>query len=656
MVGAIGTVWPVTVTDHLWIEMPDGVRLAGRLWLPRGAGPVPGILEYIPYRKADMVRARDERTHPVFAAHGYACLRVDMRGSGDSEGHMPDMYAEAELADARHVIEWMARQPWCTGRIGMFGTSWGGTASLQSSVEAPVALKAVIAVCATHDRYTDDIHHMGGCALTDSVEWGATLPAILAAPPTPNAGPGWQEMWRNRLDALTFPLERWLREDGRGAYWRHGSVIHEADRLSVPILAVGGWSDRYSNSVMALVAARPDLVWGVIGPWGHHYPDQGHPGPAMGFQALALDWWDRWLGDHAPTPSDWPRLRVWVREHEPPEDVIEQRAGQWIQTGPSGDEVRPCLWHLSEDGLAEAAAGGPWTVPLDLAIGRSSGDTGYFGRYGGLPADQAEDDARSLSFETPPLGQDLIVYGDVSVALHIDCREPGGQIALRLCDVAPDGTAMRITYAVRNLALDEALEETSALPRGDVRVPLHTTAYRVRAGHRLRLALSASLWPLVWPAAKACPVLITGGALTLPVLPKEPQPLAVPLPSPDVPPAKTTYTLRTAPQIERLVGDDAQRLVSGWHQPDRAVAFSETRTVFSFETRAEHQLVRADPGSAQAAINHRLTFDRPDGRAEVRSEVTVRTENAAFVVDGALEVDWQGATIHRRAWSSKIRR
>ena len=181
--------------------MPDGVRLAARLWIPRGAlnAPVPAIFEYIPYRKADMVRARDERNHPFFAAHGYGSVRVDMRGSGDSEGRMPDMYAENELSDARAVIDWLAAQPWCNGRVGMFGTSWGGTAGLQAGVDAPEALKAVIAVCATHDRFEDDIHHKGGCLLTDTFEWGATLPAILALPPSRNVGEDWRERWEARL-------------------------------------------------------------------------------------------------------------------------------------------------------------------------------------------------------------------------------------------------------------------------------------------------------------------------------------------------------------------------------------------------------------------------------------------------------------------------
>ncbi|MEM1303009.1 MAG: CocE/NonD family hydrolase, partial [Pseudomonadota bacterium] len=319
--------------EHVWIPMPDGVRLAARVWMPAQipAEGVPGIFEYIPYRKADLVRARDERNHPWLAQNGYVSLRVDMRGSGDSEGHMADMYTDDELSDARHVIDWIARQRWCNGRVGMFGTSWGGTASLQASVDAPRALKAAIAVCATHDRYEDDIHHMGGCLLTDTFEWGATLPAILALPPTSAVGEDWMDRWKERLAALPFPVENWVREEARGTYWRHGSVGAQANKFGCPILAVGGWSDRYSNSVMTLVDASPDKVWGIVGPWGHHYPDKGHPGPAMGFQHVALEWWDHWLKNEVIEPPEWPRLRVWLREFDPPKDALENRNGSWVQ-------------------------------------------------------------------------------------------------------------------------------------------------------------------------------------------------------------------------------------------------------------------------------------------------------------------------------------
>ncbi|MEM8688818.1 MAG: CocE/NonD family hydrolase, partial [Pseudomonadota bacterium] len=478
--------------EHVWIEMPDGARLAARLWLPHGAErePVPAIFEIIPYRKGDMVRARDERNHPHFASHGYACLRVDMRGSGDSEGLMGDMYEPNELADTRHVIEWIAGQAWCSGRVGMFGTSWGGTAGLQASVDAPEALKAVIAVCATHDRYEDDIHHMGGCLLTDTIEWGATLPAILASPPcAETVGPQWWDMWQARLEHLAFPLEAWVREEVRGAYWRHGSVRFQADRISAPILAVGGWSDRYSNSVISLTALRPDQVWGIVGPWSHHYPDQGHPGPAMDFQKVALDWWNHWLKGSEPEAPSWPKLRVWLREFDEPADAIERRNGRWIESALADDrwQLHLCDGALVADVRADDA-GGEVEVPHDLRVGQGAGDTGYFGRFGGLPLDQGNDDEHALCYETPALGQDVILYGAAEVMLQFAAATPHAQLSLRLSDVAPDGTVCRVAFAIRNLALDDMLDGAADTQHAVIR--FHTAAYRFKAGHKIRLALA----------------------------------------------------------------------------------------------------------------------------------------------------------------------
>ena len=93
------------------IVMPDGCRLSARVWMPEDAeeNPVPAILEHLPYRKRDGTTARDSLTHPYFAGHGYACIRVDMRGNGDSEGLMEDEYSEQELQDACDVIAWAAR-------------------------------------------------------------------------------------------------------------------------------------------------------------------------------------------------------------------------------------------------------------------------------------------------------------------------------------------------------------------------------------------------------------------------------------------------------------------------------------------------------------------------------------------------------------------
>ena len=127
--------------DHVWIPLSGGMRLAARIWLPvdASARPVPAVLEYIPYRKNDNTAVDDEGRHAYFAEHGYASVRIDMRGSGDSDGVLLDEYLEQEQDDAVEAIGWIADQPWCTGAVGMFGYSWGGFAALQVAARRPRA-------------------------------------------------------------------------------------------------------------------------------------------------------------------------------------------------------------------------------------------------------------------------------------------------------------------------------------------------------------------------------------------------------------------------------------------------------------------------------------------------------------------------------------
>src|SRR3546814_7797483 len=135
------------------------------------------VLEYIPYRKRDSTAPRDESMHPLAAARGYAGVRVDIRGNGESDGLMQDEYLPQELSDGVEVIAWLAAQPWCTGSVGMLGISWGGFNGLQIAALRPPALKAVITLCSTDDRYADDVNYRGGCLLNDNLAWSATVMA-----------------------------------------------------------------------------------------------------------------------------------------------------------------------------------------------------------------------------------------------------------------------------------------------------------------------------------------------------------------------------------------------------------------------------------------------------------------------------------------------
>ena len=285
--------------ENVWIPLPDGSRLAAKIWLPEGseAEPVPAILEYIPYRKNDWTWRRDSTMHPYFAGQGYACVRVDLRGAGESDGVLLDEYLEQELDDGAEAVAWIAAQPWCTGAVGMFGISWGGFNGLQIAARRPPALKTVITLCSTDDRYADDVHYMGGCLLgVDMLPWASLMYVWNGAPPDPEiVGDGWREMWLNRLAETPPYVEAWLTHQRRDAYWQHGSVCEDFSAIECPVYAIGGWVDGYSNAIPRLLEGLPGTSKGLIGPWGHGFPHDALPGPQIGFLQECLRWWDRWL-------------------------------------------------------------------------------------------------------------------------------------------------------------------------------------------------------------------------------------------------------------------------------------------------------------------------------------------------------------------------
>ena len=290
---------PVRELENVWIPMADGTRLAARVWLPEDSEvePVPAILEYIPYRKNDWTWLRDSTMHPYFAGHGYACVRVDLRGAGDSDGILLDEYLEQEQDDGVEALAWIAAQPWCTGAVGMFGISWGGFNGLQVAARRPPALKTVITLCSTDDRYADDVHYMGGCVLgVDMLPWAAAMHVWNGTPPDPaNVGGDWREIWLRRLKETPPYIEAWLAHQRRDAYWQHGSVCEDFSAIECPVYAIGGWVDGYSNAILRLLEGLPGMSKGLIGTWGHGFPHDAFPGPQIGFLQECLRWWDRWL-------------------------------------------------------------------------------------------------------------------------------------------------------------------------------------------------------------------------------------------------------------------------------------------------------------------------------------------------------------------------
>jgi putative CocE/NonD family hydrolase len=555
---------PVREIENAWIPLSDGCRLAARLWLPEDAeaAPVPAILEYLPYRKRDGTAWRDALTHPYVAGHGYACVRVDMRGNGDSDGLMLDEYLPQEQDDALEVIAWLAAQPWCTGAVGMMGISWGGFNALQVAMRRPPALKAIVTLCSTVDRYADDIHYKDGCLLGENLGWAATMLAYSSRPPDPLlVGERWRPMWLNRLAHEPVLIDTWLRHQTRDAYWRHGSVCESWGSVEAATLAVGGWNDAYRNAVPQLVRNLRCPVKGITGPWLHKYPHFAVPGPRIGFLQEMLRWWDRWLkGIDTGVERD-PAWRVHLMASEPPRAAYEVRAGRWVgEPAWPSPNIEPRILHLNHDGLGPFAGrevSRSVCSPQDTGLAAGEYCAIWLGPE--LPLDQRGDDAGSLCFDSEPFAEPLELLGAPAVELELSSDRPWALVAVRLNDLFPDGTSARISYGVLNLCHRDGHEDPRPLVPGQgyrVRVELDHAGYILAAGHRLRLAVSTTYWPLLWPSPEPVTLTVMTGRsrLELPVRHGDPLPPPA-FARPEAAAEQRRQELRPASHIRRVERD-----------------------------------------------------------------------------------------------------
>ncbi|GAA4436480.1 CocE/NonD family hydrolase [Actinokineospora soli] len=512
----------VTVDDTT-IPVSDGIELAARIWRPNTPGPVPAVLEYIPYRKGDLTSVRDGINHPYLARHGYACVRVDIRGSGDSGGVLTDEYLEQEQRDAEDVLAWLAEQPWCDGQTAMMGISWGAFAALQVAARRPPSLRALCIVSFTDDRYADDMHYMGGCLLSDNLAESGTMFAYSTCPPDPaTAGERWREQWFERLAAAGPWAERWLAHQRRDDYWRHASVCEDYSAVAVPVFAASGWADGYSNAVLRLMANLDVPRRGLIGPWSHKYPHMGQPGPAVGYLQEVVRWLDRWLLDRDNGVDREPVLQTWMQDAVPPSTSYEERPGRWVaEPAWPSPQVETVEWGLAPHRLGEGADA-EQSVSSPLSLGQFAGKWCSYNAPPDLPYDQREEDGGALVYDTAPLGSACEVLGAPVVRLAVSADRPVAMVAARISDVAPDGAATRVSYGLLNLTHRDGHDDPRPVEPGEVctvEIPLNGIAQTFRPGHRIRLSLSSSYWPLAWPPPDAARLTVHTGrsALLLPV-------------------------------------------------------------------------------------------------------------------------------------------
>ncbi len=667
------------------IPVSDGLELSANLWLPEpppdGSGPdrFPAILEMLPYRKDDWRAASDESRGEWLAARGYAFCRLDVRGTGSSPGIALDEYTARETQDGAEAVEWLATQPWCTGKVGMWGISYGGFTAIQVAILHPPHLAAIVPMMATDDRYTDDVHYLGGCATVSELsQYAVSMVGMNAMPPRADLrGAGWASEWRDRLERTPIWLFEWLRRQHDGPYWRQGSLAPNWGDLTTPTFLIGGWMDEYVDAALRMLercvnAPRRALV----GNWVHDLPDDAYPGPNVDWNHEMVRFFDHWLKGIDNGVMDEPALVAFRHEWAEPEPFPAAWPGEWIaEVAWPPAELGERVLHLAPGELplagrltdAPPAATAVEPFRHRATIGTRAGlSWGAGGRPNGVARDLRPDDALVPVFTSDPLDADLDVLGAPSVALRWESPVPVATAVVRLEDVAPDGTPFQVSAGILNLTHRSSHDAPEPLEPGvvsEVRVAMRSTAHRFRAGHRIRLSVASSMWPVVWPSPfPAVYGLHLGGdpagaaRLILPTVPAGHRGAAVPTFKTSSAGLRDIGSYRGDPPVWRVIEDVIDGSVTVETSEFGESTLPDGRTTLYTGERLEMTARDADPGRAR--MHNEVAYRLREDGSEILIEAsgTIRTTATDFHMNVGLRVTLDGAPFFERGWLETIPR
>jgi hypothetical protein len=658
----------------------DGVELSANLWLPADASPdarVPAILEMIPYRKDDWRSNTDESRGRYLAARGYVLCRLDVRGTGRSDGIALDEYTADETRDGHDAVEWLAAQPWCNGNVGMWGISYGGFTSIQVAALRPPHLRAIVPMYATDDRYTDDVHYVGGCATASELTQYAVSQVASNALPALPVRPGEDSIaaWRERLAATPVWLIPWLRQQRDGPYWRQGSLAPDYARIEAAILMFGGWMDSYVDPVFRMLERCGSPRRAIVGNWSHEYPDDGYPGPGLDWLHEMVRFFDCWLKGEPNGADDEAALTWFERDWAPPEPFPRTWPGRWRAAATPTAMVRAPRRVLSLAGgdeplrgrLGDPAGSEGTTVmsfPHRATVGTRGGlSWGAGSPPNGLARDVRPDEAGVPVFTTEPLADPTSILGIAELVVPVSASMPIATLVVRLSDVAADGVASQVTMGILNLTHRRSHEAPEPLRPGvveTVRVPLRATGYRFAAGHRIRVSVASACWPVIWPSPHP-------GTISLHIAPAgEAARLILPI-APAADDAAVPAFRSSMPELEEIGGgtDDPP----AWRVTEDVMAGTVTvsthdggDTILPDGSRLysaeSHDLTAsdADPATARMASRIRYLLERDGHSIEVDVDGDTTSTVDTFKIDIRLAVRLDGESFHDARTTQSIAR
>jgi len=652
-----------------WIPMPDGVRLAADIFVPEDIGDrrLPVLLEYLPYRKDDS-RQRNFQLYSYFLRHGYVVARVDIRGTGNSEGRtIPYEYSDIELDDGESVIAWLAEQPFSSGNIGMFGISWGGFNSIQMAVRNPPALKAFIAVMATEDLYQEDVHYIDGIMHTDSWMMSNDLYNSLPGAPDYVMDEDW---YRNRFD-VEPSVFTYMRHQRDGPFWDRASALHKYDRIRIPGFHIGGWYDGYRDSLPRMLENVKAPVKAMIGPWDHDFPHNASHSPQMEWRREAVRWFDQWLKGVDTGIMDEPAFAVYVRDWHPPGPGVYDFPGRWRwEDGWPIERTTTQTWYAQQQrGLARTTAQpAVETQRYVPSSGLEAGGPVMW--WGSVLPDLQPADEYALVYDSEPLQQPLEILGEPVAHLRVSADAKRANWIARIADVAPDGQVTHVAAAAFNGTHRLSAREPSDIVPGEefpLAIEMHFTSWVFPPGHRIRLSVTNSQWPMLWPTPyPAATTLALGGEdgarVDLPVIPRaaggewrspvfEP-----PAADPDLPGFETLDAGNSTGygEIEKVQHDNATGEAFG--VATNSGAYRYPWGVERFEERIEHRTSDSNPANTSVKGIYALQEELPGRVIRFEQDVTFRSDPDNFYLVFDRRVLVNGELKHHKEWRETIPR
>ncbi len=655
--------YTVKKLKNVHIPMENGIYLSADLFLPEAPGQFPVILQYFPYRKDD-ASAYAAGAFYYFAERGFAGALVDIRGTGGSQGIILDEYTLQEQLDGCQVIDWLSRQSWCNGNVGMWGASYSGFNTIQVATHNPPALKAIIPMFATDDRYNDDVHFYGGCLIgIEQVLYPAGMVTMNAVQPLAEInGEDWISNWMQRLDGNEPWILNWFRHQTEDDYWKPGSLKTDYSAIHCPVMLIGGWADGYTNPVFRMLTHLKVPNKALVGPWLHASPDNGVPGPNLNFLHEMCRWWAQWLGDEETGIMDEPRIALYSQDGAQPTSFEKYMPGKWqyVDRWPP-EEVKEHPFYLAEDGRLRqrtSKKSGRNTYRYLATVGSAAGVWCAVLGHDSLTRDQSCDESRSLTYTSEILTEPLVILGAPKAILHVSSSAEVSFFCVKIDDIFPDGSSRLVCRGILNATHRTSHRNPLALTPGEMvelEIPLKNTSWTFQAGHHIRVAISSSDWPWVWPSPyPATNAVYWGGSqpsrIILPVVEKA---LTSARPEPKFLEALNSSTIHydfgggsTWQFIQDILKGYSIMKVGSRSQGKLPGA------AFSMEHEAQAEFGSSDehPEATYAKALVKTSIIQIDGRTDITGRTAIRSTASHFYIDVELNVEKDGELFFTRKW------